>query len=269
MSHILDNKVDFSSLKKVVEGASTKSIDVATIENDLEIIIPKDTNGKKLVSSDIRENGFITAAYIPEGNYLKMASNKVEAWVQNNINNLKENFFIKNVELFRGYIYLYLLAHEVEHSYQKQIALGKINVNNSIVQGAYYHIFRQLKKENSLFPRHISEIKKLIAKTNYRKKENEYVLERNASLEGYDLAYRLANHYQNAEMIRAFYCLRCFICKLGYKSSTEGSFSETYRAMLMQDKFDKIIANDTLDAEEVVRYGLPVTEETRQKVLSL
>lgn len=269
MSHILDSKVSFEELKVIAERASIESIGTSMLQSDLKTILPKDSKGNFLVETTIHKTGLYTAMYVPDGNYIKLNANRVESWVQNNANKLKDNFFIKNVKLFRGYLYLYLLAHEVEHSYQKQIALGYVNLNNPVIQGAYYHLLRQFKKDNSLFPKPISRTKKAIRLYNYRKKENEYVLERNAMLEGYDLLYRLANHYHNEELSRAFYCCRAFCCKIGYHNNPRGSFAETYQAMLMLQKYERIIEEKNFSEEEAVRYGLPVSEETRQKILTL
>lgn len=269
MSHILDNEMNFNCLSEITERASGKSIDKTMLENDLKALIPKNEKGQLLVNTYITKTGFRTAVYVIDGNYIKASAEKVEAWVQSNTNSLKENFFIKDVELFRGYLYLYLLAHEVEHSYQKQITLGYANLANPVIQGAYYHILRQFKKDNSFFPKPISKTQKAIRLYNYRKKENEYVLERNASLEGYDLLYRLANYCQNEELARAFYCCRTLYCKLGYHDSPKGSFAETYQAMLMTKKYEEIIGEKIFSEEEAVRYGLPVSEETRQKILTL
>lgn len=269
MSHILDNGMKFNCLSEIVERASGKSIDTTMLENDLKKLIPKSENSQLLVNTDITKNGLRTAIYIIDRNCIKVSANKAEVWVQNNTNSLKDNFFIKDVELFRGYQYLYLLAHEVEHSYQKQIALGNVNLTNPVIQGAYYHILRHFKKDNSFFPNPISKAQKALKLYNYRKKENEYVLERNASLEGYDLLYRLANNCQNEEMAKAFYCCRTLYCKLGYHNSLNGSFAETYQAMFMEKKYAEIIDEKIFPEEEAVRYGLPVSEETRQKILTL
>lgn len=269
MSHILDSGMKFNCLSEIVERASGKSIDATMLENDLKTLIPKDANNQLLVDTNITEKGLRTAIYVTDGNYIKASADKVAAWVQNNTNSLKDNFFIKDVELFRGYLYLYLLAHEVEHSYQKHIALGNVNLTNPVIQGAYYHILKHFKKDNSIFPKPISKTRKALKLYNYRKRENEYVLERNASLEGYDLLYRLANNYQNEEMARAFYCCRTLYCKLGYHNSPNGSFAETYQAMSMSKKYAEIIGEKIFSEEEAVRYGLPVSEETRQKILTL
>lgn len=269
MSHILDNKMKFSCLSEIVERASSKSIDTTMLENDLKTLIPKDVNNQLLVDTNITEKGLRTAIYIVDRNCIKASADKVEAWVQSNTDSLKNKFFIKDVELFRGYLYLNLLVHEVEHSYQEHIALGNVNLTNPVIQGAYYHILKYFKKDNSIFPKPISKTRKALKLYNYRKRENEYVLERNASLEGYDLLYRLANNYKNEEMARAFYCCRTLYCKLGYHDSPKGSFAETYQAMLMAKKYDEVIGGKLFPEEEAVRYGLPVSEETRQKILTL
>lgn len=269
MSHIIDRGVELHNLLTIVEKASGKSIDVTMLEEDLSLLIPKDESNKSLVSTNIKQNGIKTAVYVIEGNYIKVSSKRVEKWVQENTNSLKDSFFIKDTDLFRGYLYLYLLAHEVEHSYQNLISLGYIVLDNPTIQKAYYHILEQFIRQDYIIPRPIKETKKRLAMFRYRLKENSYVLERNASLEGYDLLYRLAKHFQNQEMLAAFSCCRALYCKLGYHDNTEGSFDETYQAMFMKNKYKEIIGENTFDSEEAIRYGLPVSEEVRQKVLTL
>lgn len=268
MSHILDRGIEFDTLKSIVETASSKSVSVPMLEENLNELIPKEKS-KALVNTEIKENGIGTAMYVPQGNYIKASAKKVEKWLEENTDSLKDAFFIKDVELFRGYLYLYCLSHEVEHAYQELIAYGNIELNNPTIQKAYYHILRQFIRSNNIIPRPIKETRHRLALFRYRLKENSYVLERNASLEGYDLLYRLANYSNNQEMANPFYCCRSLYCKLGYHYNTEGSFAETYQAMLMKRKYKEIFQKKDYDPEEAVHYGLPVSEETRQKILTL
>ena len=55
--------------------------------------------------------------------------------------------------------------------------------------------------------------------------------------------------------------------KLGYVNSSKGSLEETYRNILMYDKYKKFYNDLDLSNKDKIRYGLKVDEDVRKLLL--
>jgi len=155
-----------------------------------------------------------------------------------------------------AYFLLGIIAHEVEHACQDLIGDKKILAPNICIAEAY-------KELNDIF---INENKKEILKV-YYKNCNHLLLERNAQIEGFDLVKQCAK-YSNQKIIYNLYdkwSKTWLIC--GYHCDNKGSIYETYNCLGFKDKCAKYNFEENINEKERIRYGLPILNETREKLL--
>ena len=74
-------------------------------------------------------------------------------------------------------------------------------------------------------------------------------------------------YMETYDIYNMFLSLKNKFLKLGYVDSNIGSFEETYRKILMYDKYLKISKELNICEKDRVRYGLNISEVTRKKVL--
>ena len=55
--------------------------------------------------------------------------------------------------------------------------------------------------------------------------------------------------------------------RAGYLGDNNGSFEETYKTIHMMNKYKKLDTNYDLDEDTKLRYGLPVSEDTKKMIL--
>lgn len=268
MSNILKSKNDLDLLKDIINYLNANDISKFYLDEILKFFIPKDNNNF-LINYNIKERGFITAAFIPKMENITMSVNKIYKWLNENTYYLTETFNVKDEKILRSYLFLFLITHEIEHSYQYLMAKGKIEVPYNFISKGYSGLFEILNPKESIMPRPIKDIRRMIALVLYNVKENSYVLERNANVESTDLLCRCALNMNREDMYKVFNKLKNDFMKFGYTNDTIGSFQETYKKILMYDKYKKIFNNVDVSEEERIRYGLEILEDTREKVLSL
>ena len=57
------------------------------------------------------------------------------------------------------------------------------------------------------------------------------------------------------------------LISIGYKESSMGSLEETYRKILLYDRYKRFYENSDMSEEEKARYGLNINEQTRKIIL--
>lgn len=269
MSNIIKGSQDLLMLKDFMKEMQKNDLDKSLIEVILENLLPSNYGGDLLVEYRVSEKGNTAGIFIPEYNLVKVSVNRMKDWLNNNAKDLAEFYNIEDELTLKHYLFLFILTHEIEHSYQYLMGIEKIESPCKLVQAGYKNIFDLLLTDHSILPRPIKKTRKLISTVLYKKNEERYVLERNANIESLDLLCKYALYSQDEEFYELFSDMKNSFTALGYLENTIGSMEETYRKIFMYDKFKKINNQFEMNMSDRVQYGLGIDEETRNKVLSL
>lgn len=267
MSNIIKDKNDLILLKDIISYLNINDISKNYLDEILKFLIPKD-NGNLLVNYNIKEKGNITAAFIPKMEIIMISINEMDKWLNKSIYYLKEEFNVSDTKILRSYLTLFIITHEIEHSCQYLMGKGKIQPPHKFIENCYKELFEMLAPKDFIIPRPIKDTRRIISLVLYKAKQNFHVLERNANVECTDLLCKCALNMKREDMYEVFNSLKNDFMKFGYIKSTMGSFEETYKNILMYDRYKKIYKDINITEEDKVRYGLNITEETRKKVLS-
>jgi len=197
-----------------------------------------------------------------------MSLNKINIWLQNNTDCFFESIKSSDYNILRSYLLLFMITHEIEHSYQFLMSEGVIVAPNTLLKDAYKGLFDLLNPKYYAIPRPIKEARQRVSLFLYKLKENFYILERNANIESMDLISKCALYNNREDIYQLFIDMKNTYLKCGYINNTIGSIEETYRHILMYDKYRKFYNEIDMSEDEKVRYGFSIDEETRDKVLS-
>lgn len=241
-------------------------------ESYLEEIIKnlmKIVNIENLIDYRIREKGNITASFEPQYKFIRMSVNRLNNFMDANQNDFKEYIIENDYNKLRGYFLLFALTHEIEHSRQYLMGEKIITAPNEMLSSVYKDIMGLFTNKNYILPRPIKEIRTFISLILYKRKQNFYVLERNANVESLDIVRKSALYNEDEEISILFNSMKYEFLKCGYESTTEGVIEETYRELLMYDKYKRICKEIEISEEDRVRYGFNIDENTRTKLLQL
>lgn len=236
-------------------------------EQALKTLLPND-NEKTLVNYTILEKGYSAALFRPHKEEIVMSIDKMKKWLDDNANDLKEVYNIDNVNQFKIFLSLFAIDHEIEHANQFLISKDLITAPNTLIANGYKGILELFNKDNSIIPRPIKNTRKDLSLMLYRIKQYNYILERNANVESANLLTQLALYLDNENIFNIFNNLKTQFLKIGYTKSNMGCLEETYRSILMYDKYKKFDKNLVLCEEDKVRYGFNISNETKVKVLN-
>ena len=164
-------------------------------------------------------------------------------------------------EAIRNYITIGIIAHEVEHSYQYLMSKGIINSPNDVVKDAYKYIF-DITLGKDFEGKNIDLLQEL-----YIENQNKILLERNAEIERFDLLMKLAEYNSRNDLHGLFKWLKDWHQTFGYHNSNIGSIHETFKILQLEDLFLKFNHNVIMDDDERMRYGFPISDELRLKIL--
>lgn len=264
MSHILTNN-DLLLFRDLLRKISNNNIDNQFIENELMFLLPA-YNNDLLIKFDIREKGSCRPMFIPKAKSIIICINKLDEWLDNNTKDFINNYNINDYKSFRSYLFLYLITHEIEHSIQYLMVENVINAPNNVIRSAYKGLFDLFNPPFYIIPRLISESRQKISLLLYKLKENLYLLERNANIESMDLICNLALFNNDEDVYNIFNEIKNLYYKCGYANNNRGSIEETYRSILMYDKYKKFYGNVDISDEDRVRYGFNINDNIRQKI---
>lgn len=267
MSNIIKNDDDLDYVIKFINNVYINGLEKKSLEELINYLIPK-SNGKNLISYKLTEQNTLTALFEPLTKTIEISFDRLNNWLKNNIKDFEKHYQIGDTRMFYAYLALFVITHELEHSYQYLLAYGFIKGNKTM--SLYYKYLENLfQKDKSLFPNTIKRYKKVVSLLLYKAQENQYILERNANIEALDLLCQCAIKMNRQDMFAIFNGMRNLFLKQGYYDSNKGNIEETYRNILMYKKYRKVKVDQSLDEDEKVRYGLPISEETRSKILKL
>ena len=262
MSNIIHNTSDFVILDDFLNDNLNKE----NVEQLLKNLLPN-KDGKSLIKYSIRDRFVPIAEFMPKSQSINVSFKKTEEWLDLNVPGYSEEIKTCDMETLRKYFVIFLISHEIEHAYQYLMANEIVEAPNSVLKDAYKGLYNLIIPDKSFLPKPISKFKRLISYELYKYKQNEYLLERNASIEGLDLLTKYSLYKNRDDIYKLFNDMRNIYISCGYRKSNIGNIEETYKKILMYNKYKSFYKEVDLDLEDRIRYGFGISEEEREKVL--
>lgn len=208
MSHIIKSKDDLLLVKDVFDLLKKDTISVGLLEEVVKVLLPRDDDGKLLVGYELHDVNGGFSRYSLSDNCLKLSVDEMYKWVDANSQKFIRQFDVSDVSLFREYVKLLILVHEIEHSYQYLMAFGKVMAPCDIISSGYRLIIDTLLGYNYDKMGKIEKLRNIIGFIRYNRNNGSYVIERNANVEAFDLLQQLAILNDHEEMIQVFNKMR-------------------------------------------------------------
>lgn len=165
-------------------------------------------------------------------------------------------------ELF-AYTSLFVLCHEIEHTYQFMFGERYLEPPYEVVGDAYKKLIEIKEEKMSLL-----QFRILLSRYKSQKDKAHFVLERNANVEAYDLLLKLSKYESNSEMERLMYNQLMGYQTCGYASLRfNGAFDQSFRATWRKRKFDELDFSEEISTEDRIRYALPISDDERLVLL--
>ena len=253
MSNIYKSDNTLNDLVGIKESFSN-GIFEENLNETLNYLIPK-KDGKSLIRSNIKSIDRAAAKFVPSRVCIYTSVNKLNEWLDNNTSDFYNSYKIDDKNVLRDYLLLFVLTHEIEHSYQYLMGKGIINSPNEMLKNAYNGLMSLLIRQDYIIPRPVTQIKRDISLILYKKDENNYLLERNANIESTDLLMKLSKYESREDMYNLFSMINGAFKKVGYIDNNNGSIYETYKSILMFSKYKKFYEEIEMSEEERIRYG--------------
>ena len=267
MSNIINNKSDLIELRNSLNKIRNKEINEESLEVILLNLLPRKDN-KDLVDYKISKNRITTTAkYYPQYNTIELNPININKWLNRNTNDFIKYTPHTKEKILKSYLLLFIISHEIEHSYQHLIS-NKIIDKPSIITEGYKNIFDLFNKDNSIIPNPYKNLRRELSLYLYKIHENDYIVERNANIECSDFISRFALINSQNEISELFNDIKSLYLRLGYKNDNKGSLEETYKKILMYDKYKKFNKDTNLTEDEKANFGLNINEDTREKILN-
>ncbi len=268
MSNIIKNKDTLLLLKDIINNYDKTNLSKSYIEEILRELIPN-KDGNLLIKYKVKDSGISIAKFVPEYESINININKVNEWLDKNTGSFLKEINTCDSNTLRNYLFLFMITHEIEHSYQYLMGKGIIESPNDVLKNAYNGLFDLMASKDYIIPRPIIQTRRIISRVLYKANENFYLLERNANIESMDTVSKVALFNDREDVFKLFLCMKNIYTRCGYTDSTIGSIEETYTKILMHDKYKKFYKKINIDEKEKVRYGFNISEDTRKKVLKL
>ena len=210
-----------------------------------------------------------SAHFTPNYNVITVNLLKSNDWTKKIVSDSLDSFEISDLKLLESYLYVVLLAHEIEHSHQKLIADNKMKPNYEYKKQAFSDIYNVMIKKDYILPRPVSLVTDIIRFIIYNKNAYDFILERNATIESYVIASKIAKLSNESEILNYLLTYRNAFIISGYIDSTEGTLKYTYDKLEMINKYNKLIFPTDITLFEKAREGLELTREERTKLFKL
>ncbi len=270
MGHIINDMAGYEFLNSKVEELYGGNISREQVEEILFKIVPKDIDGKHLVNLVIKDVGRDTGVFRAESESLIVSIDKLNKWLDFNALDLSKYYNDGDILLLKAYLTLYVLTHETEHACQYLIGEGKIDAPCVMLQQGYKSLFDLMKKPNYVLPHPIKQTRRTISLVRYYRKPNEYLLERNAQFDSLSLLLEIAFNNGHDNIYGILEKMKNTFAIAGYTENCDGTLVNTFKDIYMRDKLDTF-CHDYEDMDMITRYrfGLPVDENTRGRILNL
>lgn len=270
MGNIVHNEEDSKYLCDLVYDIKENGFDKEKIESILERIMPRDKDGNMLLKYRVSDKGVHTAIFIPQYEVIEVSIKKLNSWLEINTKDLADMYDIKDKSLLRSYLVLMVLMHEVEHANQYLISLGKVEAPCLAIKDAYFILFDLMKRKDYILPRPIKQVRRAISIISYKRKENEYLLERNAQFDSLSTLSNIAFYNEDTGIRELLLDMKSVFATAGYTNNADGTLINTFKDIFMKDRLKKIKHDyEDMDMMDRYRMGLPVDQPTRERILAL
>ena len=248
------NEKDYlNKLQYFLNKLRSNKIDMKFIKDFYDTFIIYDNN-EPLSNYCYEENNQVLLSFIPHSNLLKI---NLDSYLYT-VNYIKESFkylndCINDID-FDNYIGIYVLLHELEHSYQYLIAEDKIDAP-LIVACTYKLVYDYVYKE-----RKIETFKEALKQRNrikrFKKQCGHLVLERNANVEALNKTLELIKLENNkTEEILFEEALMANIL-MGYNDEREGALIETIKLLKLLPELKGVKEINDYNFYDKLRYGI-------------
>lgn len=261
MSNIIKTE-NLEPLYSHLEYLRSKGIDKTFITRFLEDFIIKDTDGKPLFSYSLDSAKKPTPNYNVHDNSVNISYDGFITLIEKYYNLLLNKFdaYHNVTDDLKNYLAIFILSHELEHTYQACIKNDLI-ASPSIMLKSCYKMFFNSKDEISDYSLK-EKLRYAIRVIMYQICSKGYLaLERNANLESADLIYKLASLESNEDLINLIEEFRMNQALIGYNFNGPGVLIKTAKRIGQFDKLQGFEETETLSFEEKVRYGLPINKD--------
>ena len=270
MGHIIKTQEDFTYLCDLVKDIYINGFDKKQAETALERIMPRDDNGKLLINYNVRQKGGHTAIFIPRYEVINISLQNLYYWIDRNSEDLAEMYEIENRRLLGSYLCLMVLMHEIEHSYQYLMAKGILDAPCKMLKEGYKTLFDLMIPKDYVLPRPIKQVRRAVSVIAYKRRENEFLLERNAQFDSLGTLANVAFENEHHDIRGVLMDMRNTFATAGYTKNNNGPLVNTFKDILIGDKLKRLECDyEHIDMIDRYRLGLPVDEETRKRILAL
>lgn len=261
----MSNIIKTENLKPLylhLEYLRSNGINKTFIDNFLSDFTIRDETGKPLVSYSLDWTKSSKPNYSTSNNSVNIPYEGFLTVIAKYYDYLLRSFdsYHNITDDLKNYLAIYVLLHELEHSYQACISKGSV-ITPSILLESCYKLFFKSKDEFTTFSLE-EKARYIIQELIYRvRNKGLLVLERNANIESLDLIYKLASLESNEDLIKLFEELRMFTALIGYNHNGPGVIVYTAKSLLQYDKLRGFEEIETFSFEEKIRYGMPISDE--------
>lgn len=229
-----------------------------TIKDILTYLVPK--NDKKPIGIEINKK-LSAATFDLTNEKVKVSPERLNNVIKQSIIHLKRIFpEIDTKEMFNYYV-LFALIHETRHVNQYLIAEGAIDFPYKIIKETY----KAMSKIGYL---DINFIRNYISLYMYNIHNKRLIIERNANIEATEIVHNLAKWLENEPIADLFESMRQRCITYGYDGNYNGSLEETYKTLYLKSLYNDLPKGEAIPVRDRILYGLPINEETREKVLA-
>lgn len=254
------NKEELLNLRDIIEDIKNNGV---SKNNIIKIDSIVNDNDIPLVFNRMNIN---TASFSPNYRNISVNISKIDNWLNEMCKYFIEHFDIKDIDLLKAYLVIYMYRHEIEHTNQYMIGMGEKDSKYEYQEQVYNDLFNILISKKYLVPRPIKLGLDLYRFILYKKNAYTYLLERNATIEGFDLASSIAYLVKEEDIYNCMLdsCNTHFL--FGYLNNGDGSLLETYRGLKMMKSYRNLILPDDLSLFERARQGLIINNDERKLV---
>jgi len=251
------NEQEIKLLLEKLDLLRKKGMNQQTILEILNDLMP--ANAKDNIDIKI-DKGLCPISFSPDDTAIYLTIEKLHKTIKKSIQYIRETFpNIDDKDMYNYYV-IYALNHELRHIGQYMIVNEHIESPYEIVKKVYKTIFNVGHLSNNPFKNIITE--------NINDINNErLVIERNATIEASEIVKKLEEREENKEIANVFEELKHKNMIYGYDDIYNGSVEETYKRLYLNQLYKELPKEEAIPIRDRILYGLPINEETKNKVL--
>ena len=218
------------------------------------------------LSLDNKSEGKLLS-FIPNSNTLKL---NIDSYLYT-VNYIKESFkYLNNLENdldYNYYVGIYVLLHEIEHSYQYLMAEDKIEAP-IVVLSTYKLIYDYIYKERKMQTiKEALEQRKRVLR--FQKQCGHLALERNANVEALNKTLELIKLEGNIEEELLFEEALMANILMGYSDEQQGSLIETVKVLDLLPNLKGKEQINSYDFFTKLRYGMALNKNELEKLVNI